>query len=458
MESFDRPRAVTVFLWLSVLALALGFVNLLILGEYLDRVSLLIVIVSIVLQIGLIAACVARHNWARWVMVVLLGISVINMLFGIGSVFQVSAVAGVLSLALYVASSVGILMLFGSEASEWYRTRPRRERSAAEAAAIRRRLVLGFGGAGAVAVAVFGTIVIVPYLTDWAPYLERCMADGDDPEQAAAIAACTEVIESSPLGGSELADVMVRRGHLALANGERFDAIDDFWHATEEDPENVEAWRSRAEVRLQMGHGHLVLRYVEEALARAPGDLGLITMRGHAYLLEDRNEEALADLERAAAGDGVTAQTYALLGVARTRSGDSGGALEALAASLERDDSDAGTWVLHGEALLNAGRPDEALDSYRQAVVLMPDAADAHLGVVVAHCAGGDFVRANAQLEAMQQARLITRAGWTTLMREWGYTAEETADAETGDDALQPALDAWMADGCPLPTTESEDS
>lgn len=137
---------------------------------------------------------------------------------------------------------------------------------------------------------------------------------------------------------------------------------------------------------------------LDAALALAPRSLMVIRCRANALSRQQRTDEALAMLERAATIDPARPDAPGLRGgflVAAQRYAE---ALPDLEQALQRTPADPNVWGNHGICLRALGRPDEAGESLRRAIKMAPGLAPArfHYGMLLAET--GRSAEARAEL------------------------------------------------------------
>ncbi len=79
-------------------------------------------LLSFVLGAFFIYSISKRKNWARIVMAVLAGLTTLVMLFGLGKIFSISPILGVLIILGFILNIAGLVMLFSPEANAWFKS------------------------------------------------------------------------------------------------------------------------------------------------------------------------------------------------------------------------------------------------------------------------------------------------------------------------------------------------
>lgn len=103
------------------------------------------------------------------------------------------------------------------------------------------------------------------------------------------------------------------------------------------------------------------------------------TKRARSYMLQDDNERALADVEKALALDPGDDRALTMRGTIRFLKGDNAGALADLEKSVGIKSDDAVAWNSLGAVHLTLGERDKAQPDFARAIVLKKDYAEAYL-------------------------------------------------------------------------------
>lgn len=128
----------------------------------------------------------------------------------------------------------------------------------------------------------------------------------------------------------------------------------------------------------------VILARVDEA-ERNPDDAGA---RGHLGLAYDANgmaRVALVAFRQAGALDPREPRWTYHLARMQAATGDLSGALDSIARVLQRESGYVPAWLWQGEWLLDAGRADEAEESYRAAIRLRPEDPAGRIGLARVH-------------------------------------------------------------------------
>lgn len=206
--------------------------------------------------------------------------------------------------------------------------------------------------------------------------------------------------------------------HLRLGQPE--EAVASFDAALALAPTQAGIHYDRATALMQLGRHEEALAGFERALSIAPGMRDGWMNRGIALGAQGRHTEAIASFERAldltqrpgapkpARGTPQAEQLVKIwryLAAALHAAGRDPDALGAYEQVLALDDQGADDWLGMGEVLGALGRTDLALDRYRRACELAPDAAEPHRRL--AEALAKDKKRVDEAIEELRKARKL---------------------------------------------------
>lgn len=158
-----------------------------------------------------------------------------------------------------------------------------------------------------------------------------------------------------------LADLGLRffRAGLTLRRGQRAAAIEEFRALIDARPRSPAVWSSRAGARLRAGEHRAALEDAEIAVMLAPGKAFPFAVRGSIRASLDDMPGAEADFERALEIDRRDLTVRAHRALARTRNGQTYGAVADWDEVLRRAHEDVQPWIF-ARALREGGRPADA--------------------------------------------------------------------------------------------------
>ena len=168
-------------------------------------------------------------------------------------------------------------------------------------------------------------------------------------------------------------------GEALLAKGEQADAMPHFSRATELDPHQALPHMYIAAYDQRQGKLQEAIEQYRKALsvsqnksrnARAFGNMG------HAYLDLGDMAQARENLQKAVGLDPHKMEIWIDLGLAKQKSGDLGGAIQAYSEGVKVKPTDVG-YLLLARALEQSGRQDEAATARQRAKVLSANFAEA---------------------------------------------------------------------------------
>ncbi|ATE64474.1 tetratricopeptide repeat protein [Rhizorhabdus dicambivorans] len=166
------------------------------------------------------------------------------------------------------------------------------------------------------------------------------------------------------------------------------------------DPKNFEAWYGKAIVQRSAGNHSGMVETLSAALRKLPGNLDLISLRGQAYFLDGRKQEALRDFAMARAAAKTATDLNTVCWDNATADVDLPAALADCDAAIAKDPDDFAPHDSRAVVLLKMGRLDDAIAGFDTALAMKPDTAESLLGRAIAWSRKGDARRAEADRAA----------------------------------------------------------
>ncbi|MFL5298334.1 MAG: tetratricopeptide repeat protein [Phenylobacterium sp.] len=203
-----------------------------------------------------------------------------------------------------------------------------------------------------------------------------------------------------------------------------------------ERPRTIAEALEAAAAALRTGRGDEAERLAAYVLKSSRGSVPAARMLGQALLIQDRPEEAVAPLERAARGTDDP-ETETLLARALSRAGRIADAIARLERATARRPPFPLAFLELGHVLREAGRTNEAIEVLDTGLRLTPDAAVLRIGLAYAHLDRNDRAKARALFSEVHSAapqRYDARIGLARVMVADG---EYRAAAELFRQALE---------------------
>ena len=310
------------------------------------------------------------------------------------------------------------------------------------------------------AAATLGPAAVHAQTADWAAQRQACFGAAES--DRAAVAACTDLIQSGAIAGADLADALLRRAAIVAQTASPLLAFDhptedDLLAAAEANPGSAEVWRQLGLWQLGQNQGGAAAAHFTRALEIAPDDADLYGLRGRALLLDGAIDAALADLALAVAGTPGNAAHLTQLGLAHAAGGNEPGAMAAFEAALTIADRGPEVSALLAEAMFQRGHYAEALAAYQEVLDDPDHTGTAHLGAALSACALGDAAAAGATIAQSLDRLLFTLGDWRNMLLATGYlegavvTDPAAVSAVEQTPEFDAALTRWLDDGCPTP-------
>lgn len=261
-------------------------------------------------------------------------------------------------------------------------------------------------------------------------------------------------------------------GRLLEEQGQRGEALDQFYRALVLDPRAGGIARRVSELKLARGESESALEFADKALAADPRDARASWLRGAALLNLDREPEALAPLQAAVALDSERVEYWRTLALAADHAEDWRLAADAWRHAAWLDDEDGESWFqlaassarlgrfgaadsaaqraaelnslrpgllfLQGWIAENLGRNSEAADLYRHQIAQQRDDETVHRRLLAV------LVRDGRWSEALNEARPLAAAhpddlDLRHLYLDLCFRAGQKAEGMRGIEALRAA-------------------
>jgi tetratricopeptide (TPR) repeat protein len=199
---------------------------------------------------------------------------------------------------------------------------------------------------------------------------EACITSGNAATPAAAIAACTRLLEAlgpGEIASSEGAAVYIARGNLNAVQGEVDRAIADYDTAITLDPNRAVAFFNRATALMEKGEIDRALFDFEHAIELDPMDADAHVGRGRAYYRKKDYAAALTDYDEALRLVPDNPEALAERGDANERAGLYDSAAEDYGRLIDIEPSNAKAWNNRCWDRAVLGRLEEALADCNEA-------------------------------------------------------------------------------------------
>ncbi len=229
--------------------------------------------------------------------------------------------------------------------------------------------------------------------------------------------------------------------HLQMGNaheqaGELAEAEAAYGRAIELLPENAFAWRNLLQLRVQKEGPENALQKLESAPEAARENPELLNLRGRFLSALGRNEEALADLERATREQPLHRDAWFHLARVRQQLGLYEESIAAYEETLELEYRPAAAGSALSFLYLQVGRPDSAFEAATRVLAIRPDDTEARMNLFISQIFLGRLGEARAERARLQDTGpLVDYYSGLLALRE-GRTA----------DAIAELTAAWEAD------------
>ena len=168
-------------------------------------------------------------------------------------------------------------------------------------------------------------------------------------------------------------DLLFRYAQSLVKSGELLTAIPPLDQVIEQNPENAEAWKLKAEIEQTLGREDEAAQAVKEALRQIPDDPGLMLARVKSLYEADSYAEGLSLIRRLIDKTPESTEAWSLYAELLWMTADHNAAAAAFDRILALDDTNAKAWFLKGDSLQNAGRFEEAAVAHERAFSLGGD-------------------------------------------------------------------------------------
>jgi tetratricopeptide (TPR) repeat protein len=243
-----------------------------------------------------------------------------------------------------------------------------------------------------------------------------------------AIAAYREAISRAPSQQS----IRLNLG-LALYKAARFpEAAAEFAAVVSAQPLNLQARYLEADCQLRLGKPEAVIASLEPVAASRDADRVLAYLLGMAYLRTKQVEKGQVLIDRIMR-DGNSAEAYLMLGMAKRAVQDLAGGLADLQKAVELNPELPGVHALYGQALLETGNRDRAVQELKAELSRNPSDFEANLVLGMLAKEDQDFQAARAHLDralAMRPGNLPARFQLAAIQVSLGETEAARAGLE----------------------------
>ena len=192
----------------------------------------------------------------------------------------------------------------------------------------------------------------------------------------------------------------VLEGVAHTGNGDVAEARKAFQRALDLNQNSPNAVSSLSALLMQEGKAGLAAQVLLQMAAVKPDHYPTNLRLGMVYVQQNRREEAIEWLEKAAALKADAVAPRVLLGRLFLDSGDFRRVLQETEAVMEDHPRDRGLLTLSGSARLALGRVEEAASAFERLVEIAPDAAEAHYLLAAAYARLGAEEKVQSELEA----------------------------------------------------------
>ena len=234
-------------------------------------------------------------------------------------------------------------------------------------------------------------------------------------------------------------------GIAQAQNGNGDEAVLALRRAATLDPGNEEGWLNLTRELMELKRHADTLSAVQEGIAANPKSYALQLRLGAAYLAAGRYSEAENAFRTLVAADDPLPTSYVGLAQTLLREGRAEGAASELATAQQKIGQSFLLSYFMGLALERAGKRQEAISAYRDAIQQNPASSEAHLGIGKLELASGLVNEAIVELEEalrlspgnIQARRLLSqayqRAGNEERAQQYAEAAAKDTPAPEGD-------------------------
>jgi tetratricopeptide (TPR) repeat protein len=173
------------------------------------------------------------------------------------------------------------------------------------------------------------------------------------------------------------ADIARNFGLAYYKSGRIDEATREFSRAHEFEPDNVQTILLLADCRLRMGQNKEVIALLKPIEPQNPDDSAIAYLLGTA-LIRDGQLQAGQERVDKILRKGDSAEARVMLGTQMFAAGDFPAAVKQLAGAIELNPSLPGLQGLYGQALLNTGDPDAAVEAFQKELASDPNHFEAN--------------------------------------------------------------------------------
>nr|PZN85094.1 MAG: hypothetical protein DIU57_07405 [Pseudomonadota bacterium] len=184
----------------------------------------------------------------------------------------------------------------------------------------------------------------------------------------------TRAIRLAPQSAASLTG----RGQALLAQGRPYSALTDFRRAIALDGRSAAAHRAQARAAMQVGHFEDAIENLSRAIALEPENAELHIDRGEAYRFAENTPSALRDFNRALEIDPQSARALAGRALALAKTASFEEAEADLAAAIEIDPRSAEAFAYRAWLYKQTGQPELGLREVEKALTISKDNPDVY--------------------------------------------------------------------------------
>ena len=212
------------------------------------------------------------------------------------------------------------------------------------------------------------------------------------------------------------AGILAAKGEQQFKSGDMDGAGSSAKEALSLSPGMSEARMLLARVFIEKGRNNQALVLLTEMAVDAPSDASIPYLQGVVHERRGRYEQALGSYEKARALDQdnpayVMASVEVMVALGRADE-----ALELLASKLVSMAESAGAYRMAGDLAMATGKPQAAIDFYRQARDIAPDRVETQEDLAKAYFFAGQYDRSATALEQLSKLDTYDRKAWVFLM------------------------------------------
>ncbi len=266
-------------------------------------------------------------------------------------------------------------------------------------------------------------------------------------DNASAIIGYQKALELSP----ESIDYATAVGGVYAAQNDFVSAEKFYLERIAASPDNTDLKIVAAQMYLANKQSDKAIQFYEQAYLARPDDLKLLEALGSCYIIAEKWQKAhdtYKQLYKLCTDSTKKNKYLETMAFAMTEAGDYQTAMKYYSHLTERDETNAQTWVLMGQAALGADLPQQAISCSKRALALAPNMAEAYLLSGAANYKSGNYSGAIDDFHRAAADPAHTQFAWLMAARSYekmGYVeqakaAYEKASQFKSDSELQQLL------------------